>query len=187
MDKISFTSAIRPIPAKEFAKITGAMGGKNSVNFPWTIKEAVKAPNAYTTGILDCTVCGITDGKNVYQMHLCPDVDKNHHFSEIFRYIRQNIDLKNENLQGFLCGSRPHKKSQDIYNKFVEFFKNYNIPFTELKNAKNSFNVAYSSSKDEWMISDYHFDKFINANASSEDVLNKMFEKVRISDLDEIV
>ena len=184
---VSFKSAIKPVSAKEYAAAVVRIGQKKSVAHPWTLNESVKADSAYSTGIFDCTLCGITDGENVLMMHLCPDVQSNHNFSGIFRYIAQNIDLKNPQLQGFLLGSQLKKISAQIYTKFVDFFKNYNIPFSEFKIGLEKTNVAYVKEQDLWLISSLKIDKMLNKSVNSETIINKMFQKSSICEFDEII
>ena len=66
MDNISFKSRIKLVQTEDFIKLTQNKNIK-SVNYPWTIKESVKAPNALTTDIYDCTALGIVskDDNNV--------------------------------------------------------------------------------------------------------------------------
>lgn len=72
MEKVSFTSRIRMVPLNEFRSAVANLPRKNFVSEPWTIKESVLADKAYTSDILDCTVCGLTDGQKVLLMHICP-------------------------------------------------------------------------------------------------------------------
>lgn len=184
---ISFKSYIRVVPCKDFSKETAKMVKNRFVAYPWTIKESVKADSAFTRDIADCTVCGITDGKDVVLMHLSPDVEANHSLNGLQRFIAQNVNLKNPNLQGILIGSKLNKISSDIYDKLAKLLETYNIPFSELRAGNGKVNTAYFSNKDEWMVSSLTMDKFINKGYDNKTVLNNMFHKVSISDLDEIV
>lgn len=184
---ISFKSAISPVTCKEYANIAARIGRKKFVSAPWTLNQSIKSDSAYTTGVFDCTLCGITDGESVLMMHLCPDVAGNHHFSRIFRYIANNMDLKNPDLQGFLLGSQMKELSADIYTKFVEFFKNYKIPFSELKIGADKLNAAYIKEKDTWIVSSLKIDKLLKQGCNSAEVMKNMFKKVSISNVDELV
>ena len=83
MNNISFKSTIKPITKEQFNKIVLNYGLKNSVDYPWTVKETIISKNAYTEGVYDCTVCGIKDGINIILMHICPTRKENYFFSKI--------------------------------------------------------------------------------------------------------
>lgn len=186
-NNITFTSGIRAIPCKQFSTEFSRISSKNSVDYPWTLAESVKSNSAYTRGVADCTVCGITDGKDVLLMHVCPTMKTNHNVSGLRQFIARNIDLKNENLQGILIGSKQNKLSQNIYNMFLDFLNNFHIPFSELKIANDKVNVGYMSSTDEWLVSSLKMDKLLNKGENSKDIFTNTFEKVTISVVDEIV
>lgn len=186
MTEISFTSSIKPVPLKQFWNITTKIGDKNSVDFPWTINQSVKAAEAYTTNICDCTVCGISNGQDVLMLHLTPDNSSNHNFYFIKQFIAQNIKLGNPNLQGILIGSKLTKKSQDIYNKFSDFLNEMCIPFSELKVGKDRIHAAYSSLLDTWYISSLKIDNMLKKGKTSAEALNTTFQKTAISKTDEI-
>ncbi len=187
MAEISFTSGIRPIPLETFGKTAASIGTRNFVNFPWTINESVKAPMAYTRHVCDCTMLGLTDGQDVLMMHLCPSMESNHNFFDIRQFIARNMDLKNPELQAILVGSKPAKKSQSIYNMLAEFLQTHRIPYSELKIGKDPISTAYSSRKDEWMISSPRIDRLLKRGMDSPSILKDSFNKVKISSADEIL
>lgn len=84
--------------------------------------------------ILDCTVCGLTDGHQVLLMHICPTNPKNKSFNLIERFIKDRICLDDSNLQGFILGSKLNNPetplSEELFEKFVKFMKDYKIPFS---------------------------------------------------------
>ena len=187
MQDISFTSAIRPVKSEEFSKFVSRIDKKYFSDYPWTVNEGVMGKDVYTTGVADCSVCGITDGEKAVLLHICPTIAKNHNFSEILYFLRSKIDLKSKDLQGILLGSKRDKKSQNIYQNFVNFFQKFEIPFSELKGDRHKFNVAYSSSKDEWIVSSCYTDPLIKKGEKPQDVLNKLFTTVKIDNADKIV
>ena len=184
---ITFTSGIRAITCKQFSNEFMRLAPKSSVDYPWTLAESVKGTSAYTRGVADCTVCGITDGKDVLLMHICPTMKSNHNVSQLRQFIANKIDLKKDDLQGILVGSKLSKLSQNIYNMFAEFLENYNIPFSDLKIANDKVNVGYLGNKDEWVISSLKMDKLLNKNYESKKVFSDTFSKVCVSSEDEIV
>lgn len=191
MDNVSFTSKIRLVTMPEFQQITSKIGARNAVNAPWTIKESRLTRSAYTTGILDCTVCGLTDGQHVLLNHICPTNSKNKNFTPIERFIRDKIDLRNPDLQGFILGSKEglplSPYSVPLFEKFVGLMKRYNIPFSQFKGGQFENHVAYTSQTDEWIISnnlvkDWLKDVFTDVKP----VFNRIFDKVEVSKLDEL-
>lgn len=188
MNDITFTSSIRLVKTDVFNKTVSAIPKSHFVAAPWTCKESVKAAEAYTSRVMDCTLCGLTDGTDVFMMHICPTEKENKHFAKIREYLKELIDLNNPDLQGFLLGARDYpddKSSVALFDKFVDLFKSLKIPFSQFKGSDNfnSLNVAYFSSKDEWLISSYPVDKYVGKKPS-EKLLNEVFQKVELSDID---
>lgn len=186
MDSISFTSKLKPLTLSEFGQIKSRIGSKNSVDFPWTINQTVKAKDVYTTNVIDCSACLLTNGQEAVMLHLTPDIEVNHAFSLVLSFLRNKIDLADKNLQAVLIGSKNHKKSQDIYNKFKEMLKGLNIPFSEFKNGKTPTSIAYKTSSDEVYITNNTIDKLLKKNIKASDTLNASFENLTISSCDEI-
>jgi hypothetical protein len=120
MDGINFKSRIRACSLNEF-KHTANSCKKHFVDFPWTTKESVYATKAYTTDVYDCTVCALTDGLKVLLLHICPSIEKNLRFNKIEKYILDKIDINNENLQGFLLGSRPNMERSPNSTKLFNY------------------------------------------------------------------
>lgn len=191
MDNISFKSKIRLVPSAEFHRAAFVIGEKNFVKAPWTIKQSVLSNGAYTTDILDCTVCGLTDGQKVLLNHICPTHYANKDFNQIAEFIKSKIDLTNQFLQGFILGSKPNcsasPRSTTMFDNFVEFLQKYNIPFSEFKGGPYENNVAYSSLNDEWLISNKSINDKMKKNFKTPyPVLDSIFDKVQISEEDEI-
>ena len=187
ISNISFKSSIRPVTLSDFRKETSKIPDKNFVGYPWSVNDSIKAQSSYTKDVADCTVCGITDGANVFLMHLSPENEINHSLFILRQIIARNVDLNDKNLQAILIGSKPTTKSSDIYNKLCELINSFNIPFSELKFSKSRVNVAYFSNKDEWIVASNDIDKLLKFNNRKEDVLKNSFNKVEISEFDEIV
>ncbi len=186
MTEISFTSAIRPVSTETFNKIASKIGAQNSVNYPWTKAQSVKSAAAYTTGVCDCTFVGISDGQEVLAMHLCPGFSEN--FNNIKSFIANSIDVKNPNLQGILIGSQITNPSQLLYSKLKEALEYFKIPYSELKRSNSPVHVAYSSIKDEWTVTSDCINNFLKSGrCTPKTILKCSFDKVNISELDEIV
>ncbi len=191
MDKnISFKSNIRLVTPEEFRQIANKIGEKNFVKYPWTVKQSVLANSAYTKDIFDCTVCGLTDGQTVLLNHICPTVMENNNFDKIAGFIKSKIDLTNSNLQGFLLGSKKNFKespfSTQLFENFANFLQKHNIQFSQFKGSIYPSDVAYSSLKDEWVISNYNITAPL-PNSETKKILNNIFDDIKISELDEIV
>ncbi len=185
--EISFTSGIKPATLQEFSKFIEKINSKNAVNYPWTIKESALAKDVYTRNICDCSACLITDGQKALLMHLSPALEVNHAFNQVLQFIRDSVDLKQPNLQAVLVGSKNNKKSLDIYNKFSELLNRLNIPFSEIKNGKTPTSIAYSSTTDEVLITNSTIDKMLKKGFTTQNTLDKSFEKYLITDCDEIL
>lgn len=187
MDNINFTSQIKPVKFSDYRKFVSTMNRKNFVDYPWTTEESKIGQNVYTEDICDCTSCLITTGKEALLMHLCPSVKENHFFDNVLLFLRNHLDLKADGMQAIVTGSKNTKKSQDIFNKFLELLDYLNIPTTVLKNGKSPVNIAYKTSKDEFVISNLHIDRALKNGKSSKDALKSGFESVKISDKDELI
>lgn len=187
MAEITFTSSIKPVRLLDFTSLTGNIPKPDFVDYPWTISESALAKDVYTKNICDCTSCLFTNGKEALLMHLSPENKSNHYFDNILMFLRNKIDLKDENLQAVLIGSKNTKKSLDIYNKFTELLNSLGIKFSELKNGKDRTHVAYKTCTDEVYVSNSAIDKALKKNMPKSDALNSGFEKIIISDKDEIV
>ncbi len=192
MDKVSFTSRIRLVSLQEFRRTAFQIDKKKFVSEPWTIKESVLGDSAYTSDILDCTVCGLTDGQKVLLTHICPTNPKNKSFNKIEEFITKKINLSDKYLQGFILGSKPNNinspNSTKLFDKFVEFMQKYEIPFSRFKGGLFENHVAYSSKHDEWLIGNCVMTdglKEIYKN-NPKTLFNRIFDEVEISDLDEI-
>ena len=186
MYNLSFKSTIRPTSVQEYNKST-PKDKKYCVDYPWTAKETVLAEKAYTKNILDCVVCGITDGARVLLLHICPTHENNQDFSKIAKYIKEKIDLTNPDLQAILVGGqspeKADKRSFALWENFAKLLHDFKIPFTELKGGSGEKHVAYSSLNDEWVIAS---DSYDNNVQSVNEALKKMFDKVVLSKEDEL-
>ncbi len=191
MNNISFQSRIRPVGSLEFRFSTLNFDKKQFVDYPWTIKESVVSNNAFTKNVYDCTVCGITDGIKVFLMHICPTRKENHDFSKIFDFIKTNVDLTKNNLQAFLFGSikhSPENRSEQIFNNFENFLKEFGIPYSKIKGSSEFSDIAYSAEKDEWLIKQDDIGKAgtVDEYKTATTFLRYKFDEVKINDLDNV-
>lgn len=186
MTEISFTSKIVPLKQSDFNKLTSSFNRNNFVDFPWDIGTSRIAKDVFTHKVCDCSACLITNGDKALLMHLNPANEYNHHFSSVLNFLRNNIDLKDKNLQAVLLGSKQTKKSQDIWNKFVDLLQYLEIPTTLLKDGKSPTHLAYRTCTDEILISNEHIDKMLKKGTTAKDSLINGFRDVRIASCDEI-
>lgn len=189
MDNIAFKSSIKPVNISEFYAIANKIGDKCYVKYPWTINQSVMNKDAFTTGVIDCTVCGITDGANVLLTHICPTVKGNMDFKKIENFIKSKLTLMNNKyLQGFLLGSQGTllMDSRKLFEQFSELLNKLKIPTTKLRAGYSEIHTAYSSANDEWIVACKDVDAY-RETLNSERIINEMFEYVEISPLDEIV
>ncbi len=184
---ISFKSTFRPATRLEFSKVASRIPEKCFVDFPWTINESVKAASAKTNMVFDCSMLGITDGQEVFMLHLCPTIKENLDFNKIKDFILKKIKINNPNLQAVLIGSQRIQDNSSRLNNFLyNLTKEWNIPCSVFKTNKDPVNIAYFSETDEWIISSYEIEKsLLRNNLSSKNIFKKEFENVQLSNLDE--
>ena len=155
MENISFQSRIRVVGNKTFNKCVKKTKG-NFVDYPWTIADSKLAQDAITTKVYDCSVLGISDGHQVLLMHLCPTISANLNYQAIENYVKSKINLKNPNLQGLILGSKNNNVNSPNSPLLFEYLKSllekFKIPYSEFRGGDFTNNVAYRSSKDEWLI-----------------------------------
>ncbi len=190
MENVSFTSLIRPVSSVEFYKATKKISYLNHVCYPWTIKESVKAPDAYTCDIIDCTMCGITDGKKVLMLHICPTMDANSDFSKIKEYLLKKINFKSKKLNAVVLGAKYYpddNRSYKLFDNFIKFLKSQKVPTTTIRGEEiyEPVDVLYRSKNDEWLIASEYLDKFINKEHPLK-LLKRIFPKIQLSDFDQI-
>ena len=192
MDNISFKSRIKLISTEDFVKFTQNKNMK-SVNYPWTIKESVKAPNAFTTDIYDCTALGIVskDDNNVLLMHISPNGTDYKKINKLETFISKKINLLSDNLTGFIIGSKKNNinspTSTKMFDKLSGILDKYQIPHTKLKGGNYSNNVAYSSKDDTWLVANDVVELSKNVyNKNEKQILNFMFDDVKLSTNDHL-
>lgn len=191
MDKISFTSYIKPVTTSQFNAAARLITKKNFVDYPWTCKESKKAASAYTTDVLDCTMCGITDGRDVFMMHICPTSSENSNFLKIKNFLLKKINFENKDLSALVLGGKiftDDNRSINLFYNFTNFLQSKHIPTTILRGGKiyEPVNVLYSSRKDEWLVASQYLDSFVNKEASKT-VLEKIFPTIHLAVDDVIV
>ena len=192
MDNISFKSRIKLVQTEDFARLTQNKNMK-SVNYPWTIKESVKAPNALTTDIYDCTALGIVskDDNNVLLMHISPNGTDYKKINKIETFISQKINLLSDNLTGFIIGSKKNNinspTSTKMFDKLAGILDKYNISYTKFKGGNYFNNIAYSSKDDTWLVANDVVDLSKNVyNKNKKQILNFMFDEVKTAPNDNI-
>ena len=191
MDNISFQSRIKITDLSSFNK-EFRIPEKNYVNYPWTKKESRLADSVATTTVYDCTACGLTDGTQALLLHICPTVKENKNFSGIENFIKSKLNLNDSNLQGFILGSKSKNincpDSPLVFDFFEKFMQKFNIPYSSFRGGNFIHNIAYSSSKDEWVIGSSlleHVDKK-GVFTSPEKACEKIFDKYKIAECDEL-
>ncbi len=192
MDNISFKSRIKLVQTEDFARLTKNKNMK-SVNSPWTIKESVKAPNALTTDIYDCTALGIVskDDNNVLLMHISPNGTDYKKINKIETFISKKINLLSDNLTGFIIGSKKNNinspTSTKMFDKLAGILDKYNIPYTKFKGGNYSINIAYSSKDDTWLVANDVVDLSKSVyNKNKKQILNFMFDEIKTAPNDNI-
>lgn len=195
MSTISFKSLIKPVSNAQFAKSVANIPPENFVNYPWTINQTAIGQDTYTTGVQDCTAIAITNGQKSVMLHLCPTHPLNQNTDSIIKnisniikkHLLDNGNNQSEDLQALVLGTRNDSLSQKLYNKTIDFFKQNQIPTTELKFGNSPTKIAYKTATDEFIISNADIDNAINTGMNNESALKKGFAKINISAYDEIM
>lgn len=194
MDNISFQSRIRLTNRYEFRNLVNREF--EQVFYPWTMKETVCSKKARTDGIYDCTALGITDGIKVLLFHICPTVIKNQDFNKLETQITEKIiNMMNlDYLQGFILGSKKYNinspRSTELFDMIEGLLKKLHIQYSKFKGGNFNNNIAYDSTKDEWIIGS----DFLNTISSPKESLfespqnaaKRIFDQVKIADCDEL-
>lgn len=194
MDNISFQSRIRLTSRNEYLKYVTRRFA--SVEYPWSIKQTALAQKARTDGIFDCTALGVTDGEKVLLFHICPTNPKNKNFEQIKNQIIQKIkDFMNpEYLQGLILGSKQNNigspKSPEMFNIMESILKELDIQYSKFKGGDFTNNLAYDSTKDEWIIGSEMFD-ILNTSPKTmfktpDKAAAKIFDQIDIANCDEL-
>ena len=187
-NNLQFKSKIRPINYLKYREIIDKMGKNVEVKPPWTLAESIKNKNAFSTNIIDCTVCGLTNGQDVLMLHICPTVEKNKNFSKIKDFILKNFDVTSYDTRGFLVGSQKNNMysqfSDTLFQNFVNFMEKFEIPFSQFRGTKKvPVHVAYSSTRDEWLLSN----PIINPYRYDLESLKMSFDDIKIDKGDELI
>lgn len=186
-NNISFKSTFRPVKSLEYNNIASRIDKKFFVDFPWTVKESVKASQAKTGSVFDCSVLGITDGKDVLMLHLCPTMKENLDFNKIKNFILKKIKLGNPDLQAALIGSQHNQSdSKSLFDFLYSLMEKWNIPCSKLCSSDEALNIAYQSKTDEWIISSPQIDRILsNGEQDSREIIEKSFKVASLSSVDE--
>ena len=187
-NNLQFKSKIRPINYLKYREIIDKMGKNVEVKPPWTLAESIKNKNAFSTNIIDCTVCGLTNGQDVLMLHICPTVEKNKNFSKIKDFILKNFDVTSYDTRGFLVGSQKNNMysqfSDTLFQNFVNFMEKFEIPFSQFRGTKKvPVHVAYSSTRDEWLLSNL----IVNPYRYDLESLKMSFDDIKIDKGDELI
>lgn len=195
--KINFTSNIRLANLDQYSKEIRWLSSKKSVPSPWTYKEIVVAPRAYTTGVMDCSAGGLIDGKKALMFHLSADREANSDFSVIEKTILDKFNGKTEGLRGFLLGSRRwFGGSIALFENLKNFMTVHNIPFSMMKGSKcvggnmvsESFDIAYNAKHDLWTVtSKYITNQLERKKNDINGILTNTFDEFSIADGDKLV
>lgn len=153
---ISFTANIRLVTWKTYFNEVQKIGIKNGVNEPWTAKEIIKRPNAYTTDISICTAGGVLDGSDVTMHHICPTPENIKNSRKTLRVLSKKIGAINNEMSSLLVGSMEGLENNKIFQSFSRFIKRRKIPCTKLQELKEcrvpDTNILCKAKEKEWLI-----------------------------------
>ena len=195
--QVSFKSNIRFTNLNGFKRVVRDF--PISVDRPWTAKEIIRAPYAWTAGVKDCTAGGILVGKDrknitdVVMFHISPSDKDNSDFEIIKRAIMDKIG-SDKPIQGFLLGGKKIcQGSVEMFDNFEKLMKELKIPKTKFKGLPvggHSAHIAYNAGRDEWVVAataieDINKKVFAKTDLQSE-IFSK-FQKVVISKYDKLI
>ena len=163
------------------------IGLKNGVNEPWTAKEIIKKPNAYTTDVSICTAGGIIDKSDVTMHHICPTLENIKEKRGTLRILAKKIGAINNEMSSLLLGSMDGAEEKKLFKSFELFIKRRKIPCTKLKEHKNcsvaDTNILCKAKEKEWLINNEKISKEISEkmvwfNTLSPTDLHKELKKI---------
>ena len=208
MNNISFKSQIKLISQQEFDNKTKNLNPKkHEVDYPWTPETGKTGKNLFTTGVHDCVVVGVVDGKKAKLYHLCQrsrrtGIDthqKGFDIRDTERRILDGVNLDNPDLHAFIFGGW-HRDNPKYNKKHVEkiekiFDKNL-IPYSVIAGNRPQFDgiapasVFYSNKEDTFYITNGLLtEDFINKDTTvdeKENYLRNKYNKVDICQFDTI-
>lgn len=173
-----------------FNKEISSIPDKNNI-INWTKEGVLKAKDLYTTGLMDCSACIITDGEGTFA-HIRPTDPENANFSAIEQKILNTLGEKTNNLKGFIIGSvSRYNGSQKVFENFRKFLEDtLKIPYSVMRgHTKDSIDtaVAYKADKNTIFITnDFISDKTFYKKPPST-YLDNAFEEIKIDPCHELI
>jgi len=195
--QINFEAGIKLTTFKRI-KNASKRFAKNLIDEPFSEKQIIKRPSAYTLGVCDCVSGGIWDGKKVTLFHIIPTQENVDNLPQILNTLLEKLGNSDKKLRGLLLGGATHQRSRLLFEAFESFMQSKKIPCTTLKQHKNRYanaQILFNSKKDEWLISNFRINQHINflkqqhrkiTKAQIMEMLNYSYNKIDISPLDNL-
>lgn len=178
-DNLSFTSKIKFIDSQQFAKrLDTSAKNLEEVTYPWTIETLKKGEVLYTNKILDCIAICLTNGYNSLMAHLGirnkkqaqQDGVKEFDINNIEQQLSKSIDLKDENLHGFILGGLQLKDDVNSGNtkqldQIKTLFEKYKIPYSIIAARKDvhyfgRYSLLFNQNEDTLFVTNTLFDSY---------------------------
>lgn len=185
---ISFGTNIRIVNRDEFKLQTGFW--KNLVDWPWTARQIIRAPQVYTQGVSSCTAGGIItksrkgDSFDMVMFHINPGEKANKNIKKIERTIKRRLG-RSKPIQAFIFGCKSGlDSSSKMFDNLEEIIKHFNVPYTRLKGSafgKGPVNSAYDGYTDELIISSRILDKTSENNGIAKNKISDFFDETMIA------
>lgn len=174
---------IKPCTITHFTEAIADIYGKQTVAYPWTSKETIRAIKGYTTDIFDCTAGGIVDKntKEVTMFHICPTQRENMDFDKVIEGIMRHVD-PDSMMCAFLVGSKKmYADSNLMFEKFLRFLKE-RVPVVSIKgNKEDKTDIVFDGIKNELLISNHEINSKIRQGMDSNmDILESSFDRIEI-------
>lgn len=197
--QVSFTSRIKLVQWSDFYRATKTVAVDRRVNHPWSLRQIIKAPEAMTMGICDCSAGGIVNydksGKStdVVMFHLCTDSLKGVKQDLLEGYLLKMLGAlaPGGKRQGFLLGGFfEYPRSKKLSADLMRFMKKNKIAFSAFRGHKDlgGSSIAYNAANDEWLIANGCFENGrLKSTVFPRKLLADNFTEVVVSDADRVV
>ncbi len=163
-DKTSFQAKINFITPQKFTAKTEYLEPVfHEVPYPWTIETMKTGEKLFTKGIMECISGILTDGKKTAMFHLgtrgkeAAEHDKVKPFdiNNIESVLLSKVNLKNENLHGFILGA--WDRNRKCLKEIKGLYEKYKIPYSIIADRKDlhvygRYSLYYDTRRDSLYI-----------------------------------
>lgn len=193
VNPVSFGMNIKFVDRADFALQVSTF--KKSVDWPWTAKQIVRAPQVYTRGVASCTAGGIItknkgeDCFDVVMFHIDPLKKTNNNFEEIQATIMKKLG-NSKPVQAFIFGCKSGMDfSVKMFDNIESLIKSFQVPYSKLKGSVfggGYVNGAYDGYNNELSIFSIAAEKLDRNNGFNKEDISRIFDEIQVSQVDNI-